>query len=114
MNKIQERVIENLRKDILLNDGLGVRYIDEYEYKMFEIDDTASDFGTVFLFTKVGSKIDEGTWASIICRTTRHIAIGKRGGITVLNPRSYRNGKMRPIKTKPHGYWNAVHNLAGY
>lgn len=109
MNRKQEQIIESLKRDILLHDGLGERFVEGYEYKKFEIEET--NYNTVILFTIVGSKADEGTLAEILCRTRRHIFIAKRGGIKIANVKSKKNGHT--LKNWPRGYWNAVHSVTG-
>lgn len=84
MTKQQQQAVEWLRREILLNDGLGKNHVDRHEYKVFEV--TAyEDIKTIFVFARVGRKNDEGTMAEVFARTTRHIAIGPRGGMQLLN-----------------------------
>lgn len=101
MNAVQQTTVDNLRRDILLHDGLGERFVSEYEYKQFEVTET-KDTGTVFVYSEVGHKNDEHTLGSVLCRTIRHLAIGHKGGVRLLNPRgrnSYITGYARAI------YW---------
>jgi len=96
MNEKQERAIERLREAILANDG---HHSSDYEYKRFEA--TESDYPgsrLVFLYTVVGRKNDEGTYGELFARTARHIAIGPRGGLHLLNAKR---------KTESHG-WRAA------
>jgi hypothetical protein len=80
MTKAQVKVINRLREDILDHDG----YSNNYEYKRFEID-ISNRSKIVFLATTVGLKNDEGTMASVLARTQRHVAIGPRGGLSSMS-----------------------------
>ncbi len=82
MEKRQQETIEYLRREILLHDGLGKAHVAGYEYKEFEVRESES--GLVFVSTVVGRKGDEGTLATLV-RTRRHIAIGPKGGMQLLN-----------------------------
>jgi len=98
----QRRVIERLRHDLIAIDGGGEHYRDRYEFKRFEI--KVSERKLVFVTTTVGSKTDEGTWG-MISRTNRHILVGPRGGVELLNAKE---GK------KVRGYWNVTHHGETY
>ena len=82
MTPKQEKVIGWLKEDILLQDGLGKKFVDEYEYKQFKVEEIG--YGIVFLTTKVGRKTDEGTMAAVFCRRSRLIKIGPKGGVQSL------------------------------
>ena len=77
----QRSRLEQLRSAILLHDGLDS---DAYEYKIFEI--RLGGRSSVLLYTVVGRKGDEGTAAESFARRSRMLAIGRRGGLTLLNP----------------------------
>jgi hypothetical protein len=96
--KEQDKMIEVLRKQVLLHDGLGEKHVAGYEYKLFEV--TYSDVAKiVFLRTEVGMKGDEGTMAAILARKHRHFAIGVKGGVELLNAISRsKTGKVKDIK----------------
>ena len=120
MTKIQQRTIEALRKDILLHDGLGERFVEGYEYKTFEV--KASEVGeighkVVYLYTQVGSKTDEHTLGAIFCRTTRHIAIGPEGKCRLLNAARL-NAKKEKVSIKSKklttGYAKVIYTMTGY
>jgi hypothetical protein len=84
----QMGVIKRLAKDILEHDGLGMAHIARYEFKEFGL--TAGHGGQLYLHTVVGSKDDEGTAAALVCRTYRHMVIGRCGGVRDIggnNPR---------------------------
>lgn len=82
MNERQERALTWLRSAIMNHDG---RANDpDYEYKRFEVTEHP-ECHCVSLVTVVGLKGDEGTMAQIFARTHRHIWIGKRGGLKLLN-----------------------------
>lgn len=93
MTKHQERAVEWLRTEILKRDGLAS---DRYEYKQFDVTDNAAS-GLVFVIAEVGLKNDENTMAGLLCRTHRHIVIGKRGALKLLN-----------AKTKAHARGSSV------
>ena len=75
-------------------------YRDLYEVKTFEV--VCSFGGGVSVVVETGRIGDEGTAASILCRDYRHVRIGKRGGITLLNAKSKSNKKRL-------GWFAAVH-----
>jgi len=104
MTTTQEKRIEELRQAILLSDGLGEAHVDGHEYKRFEVTD--HECGLVFVLAEVGRKDDEGTMASIYARTRRHICIGRRGGLKLLNARKGERGGRR----EPCGFWKVVHS----
>ncbi len=82
MSPAQEKMVAFARKQIFENDSNG--YPETHEYKRFEVE--LLEWGAVSILTEIGSMTDEGTWASIFCRTRRHIFIGRRGGLTLCNP----------------------------
>ena len=83
--------VHRLAADILEQDGHGTDHMQDYEFKNFYL--THGYKGKLFLVTEVGSKGDEGTAASIVCRTRRHIYIGVRGGCeSLMGPKSTRFG----------------------
>lgn len=90
MTPQQEKVLERLKRDILLHDGLGEKHVDNYEYKRWEVkEDIFTTFRgkkifLVFLSSEVGGKRDEGTLASVFCRTRRFLHIGMNGGVKSL------------------------------
>lgn len=82
MSPAQKRMVKFARKQILKNDSHG--YEQDHEYKRFDV--KLLDWGKVQILTEVGSKTDEGTMAQFLCRTRRHIFIGRKGGLTLCNP----------------------------
>lgn len=78
MTAAQQRRVEWLRDEIIRHDGNGERY----EYKLFDVEERAP---LVFVLSEVGLKGDENTMASVFCRTRRHVAIGRCGGMRLLN-----------------------------
>ena len=72
-------MIERLKEDILSQDGLNSK---KYEYKTFETSPAYK--GMIFLYTVVGRKNDQGTMAAVLCRSYRHIVVGKRGKVQSL------------------------------
>lgn len=100
MTEAQARAVEYLRRAILANDGLGGR--DDHEYKSFKT--AQNDYGTVYVTTTVGLIGDEDT-AAWLCRVHRHIAIGPRGGMRLLNPGRYNKatGRIVPSKARVTG-----------
>jgi len=57
---------------------------------------------STYVLIETGLVGDEGTAASFYCRDYRHIAISKRGGLTLLNPKR---------KRESLGFFNCVHSL---
>lgn len=57
---------------------------------------------TTYVVIETGLIGDEGSAASIFCRDYRHIAIGKNGGLTLMNPKR---------KRESLGFFNCVHSL---
>lgn len=105
MNAKQAKVVEQLKTAILANNTYSVD--NPAEVKKCEI--TENEF-FVGLFIEVGRPNDENTMASIHCRETRHIFIGKRGGVSlasVANGLSYKSYEPKSIR----GFWNVVHQL---
>lgn len=92
MTREQGRAVEYLRDQIIRHDGHSDN---DYEYKRFDVRDVEPGGHYVFVVSEVGLKGDEGTLASIYCRTHRHISIGPRGGLTLLNAKhkSKRQGR---------------------
>lgn len=74
MTKLQEKAIERIKK--LVKSDM---YSDDMEIKKWEVNELDSFVSLVVEYGHIG---DEGTLASIICRTRAHLFIGKRGGIT--------------------------------
>lgn len=77
MTKAQEVTVQKIKRcieqrDLYQNDP-------GYEFKEFTVEET--DYGTVIVYSVTGLKDDEGTMAAVLCRTTRHIFIGERGGL---------------------------------
>ena len=74
MTRAQERAIERLKNTFL---GLyGYPETKEFKYEKIE----EFENGVVYVSLEVGSKGDEGTLASIICRNNLSVLIGKKGG----------------------------------
>jgi hypothetical protein len=78
----------------------------DIESKKFEVKNAD---GRTFVVLEVGMVGDEGSAASIYCRDYRHVVIGKRGGIELLNPKPTKRTK-KVFKTAG-GWFNAVHAL---
>lgn len=94
----QEAAIERIKRQVLVAHA-GEAHVDGYEVKEF----TVEDFGWfVSLVVEVGLKGDEGTMASVFARTRRHIAIGRNGGVKLLNPKR---------KAEAQGWFNVLHGL---
>ena len=84
MTSKQEKMVNQIKKDIIRYDFHDSSKKDftlensKYEFKTFEVKDND---GIVSVYSVVGLKNDEGTMAACVCRTYRHIFIGKRGGV---------------------------------
>jgi len=104
MNKIQEQILNNLKQDILLHDGLGEAHVDGYEYKRWEVTEhhvnrtypKPRTTTYVYLHAIVGRKDDEVSMAAIFCRNRRLLVIGPRGGVKSL------------LGKKVHGYTRSL------
>ena len=91
MTKEQERTIERIRRYMLL-ERYGKREGDlRYEIKKETIKNIDGT-NLVSYFLTTGMVNDEGTMASLICRDTVHVFIGKKGGCsTMVTARSGKN-----------------------
>ena len=97
MSPAQEKMVEFARVHIFENDSNG--YPEAHEYKRFEV--KLMDWGKVEILTEVGSKTDEGTMAAILCRTRRHLFVGRKGGLTLCNPARFVKDKEGHSKRIP-------------
>ena len=81
----------------------------KYEFKDFKTEVVFSYTGgrplAVMLITTMGMKDDEGSMASVLCRQTRIIMVGKRGGCKLLNAKR---------KTQSKGLFNCAHGLTSF
>lgn len=84
MTRAQEIAIDRI-KHIVKEDFL---YSDNFEIKEWKV--TENEY-FVSLVVTTGLKNDEGTAASVLCRNTAHLFIGKRGGVRYP---VVRNGKI--------------------
>lgn len=110
MTKAQEKRVEQIREQVLQNDGYG----DKYEYKQFEV--KVMEWGDVSVVTEVGRIRDEGTILSIVGRTRRHIFVGPKGGMKLVNPAKWikderGNDKKKHIKGYVRG-WEALTHVS--
>lgn len=101
LNSKQQAAADRIRERIL--DARYGHTKDSYEIKRFEIHQRA-DLQMAFLVVETGLKNDEGTAASILCRDYRHILLGVKGGVELLNPK-------RKGRTINRGMLNVLHNL---
>ena len=87
-----------------------------YEYKEFRVEQYVGR-SQLFVYAVIGMKKDEHTMAAVICRDNHHVMIGKRGGLTLLNPAKFvkKNGETRRVPRKGFlvGSWPAL-NAATY
>lgn len=98
-----QQIAEELRDALLRKHNAG-KDLDKYkadEVKKFELAHFPGG-STTFMVIDIGLIGDEGTMASVFCRDYRHIAISKRGGLKLLNPKVKRNAE---------GRWNVIHAL---
>ena len=106
MTKKQEKMVEFLRKNILEWDSYG--HPETREVKVFKVSEIEGT-NLVAVYSVVGLKDDEGTVASILCRTYRHMFIGKNGGIFTRIYNS-KTGKYRLYEgitqVRIHGYYH--------
>ena len=108
--RMQRLRIQQLERDILMHDGMGKDYVHNYEYKKFEV---VEDHGNLFLVSVVGRKRDEGTWNELFNRTMRHILIGRKGGLRLLNAKDHRRkGKASSYARRgPTGYSAVLYSV---
>lgn len=93
MTHKQEQAIKWLREEIFVNDS---NHHDGYEYKQFDV--TELDWGNkIQVISDVGLVGDENTLACIFARTRRHILIGPRGGLVLLNTARYSKRQNRMV-----------------
>ena len=91
MTPQQAQTVEWLRREILVTRN---RYLDtpRYEYKQFDVKEMESSVegypSIVTVSAIVGSFGDEGTLNEIYGREHRHISVGPRGGVTLLNAKA--------------------------
>lgn len=111
MTKSQQKTLEKLKAAIFHHDGFGdIGRGHEYEFKAWKVTESTSSSKLVFVLSVVGRKGDEGSMAAFFGRTRRHISIGPRGGITLLNPKGV-SKDLYKHKTRPQGFWAAIHEV---
>lgn len=98
MKKAQEIAVQKIKRYIEQHDLY--QNAPGYEFKEFTVEETG--YGTVIVYSVVGLKDDEGTMAAVLCRKTRHIFIGERGGL-----RSQKWDTKRK-KSRPLSGWSDV------
>jgi hypothetical protein len=98
MTASQKRTIEMIRNHFQheIDDSVE-RGIYPQEFKQFTVTELKH---SVYVLVELGGINDEGTRAMILCRERRHLAIGKRGGLRLLNAKH---------KTRSRGRFNALH-----
>lgn len=86
LTQAQQKALHWLKRELMYHQAGGrIGTQDRYEFKQWDV--TVLPTGTAFLVSEIGLKGDEGTAASIFCRDHRHIAIGPRGGMRLVNAR---------------------------
>jgi len=101
MTPKQQKAVEWICKEVIKNDGYGERY----EYKRFEVVEYtdypySEDSPMVYVVTDVGLVGDEGTMAEVFARVHRHIRVGPRGGLKLMNPGRYSKGQGKIVERK--------------
>lgn len=76
MNIKQQNIIEKIKSYVIKHDCFNND--SNYEIKQWEIEDCGK---FVSLYVESGMKNDSGTAAAILCRKTRQIFIGIKGGV---------------------------------
>ena len=102
MTKSQERAITNLRRCV----EKDYLYDEQYEIKRWEIEELK--YGKISVVFTTGLKNDDGTLASIFCRDTGHVFIGKKGGMCCYNTKT-----MKQINVKYYETWKMVKAFEG-
>ena len=102
MNTVQAQTIEAIKTLMLASESHGGRA--KVEIKKLEIVEYDN---FVSLYISVGRVDDEGTMLSILGRDSRHLFIGKRGGVTLRHVEN--TGKNKTVKIT--GLRNALNYL---
>lgn len=90
MTNQQENVVKRIKEELERSFFYGSK--EDYEVKQFEV----SEFKYfVSVYAVVGMKNDNGTLASVYCRDTIHVFIGKKGGITYPVHKKLKNGSYK-------------------
>lgn len=91
-NAKEQKAIEWLHERIMYHQGGGrIGTTDQYEYKQWNIERIHSK--AISLIVEVGQKGDEGTMAEVFARDRRHIFIGPRGGMRLVNAKNKRKAR---------------------
>ena len=101
MNVKQAATVKWLAAEILAHDGSTANPA-LYEYKRFEVTEHGA---FVCVISEVGLIGDEGTAASILCRTRRQIHISKRGGTKLMNAAHTDKTPCAPVTGRKVVYW---------
>lgn len=102
MTKAQVAAVEWLQTEIFNHDCYGRP--EKYEYKRFDLDFDPTT-GLAFLVTEVGEINDENTVLSVLGRNHRHIVIGRKGGLELLNTGRYdkQEQRIKPTTVRARG-----------
>lgn len=113
MTQAQLDQVEYIR-DFLIRKA--TEYGSDREYKRFEFQ--LLETGTVSLIAEIGSPNDEGTLAGVFCRETRHLFIGRRGGLTLVNAGKFVHddeGHTKKVSRAGHVTgWEALTHVTWY
>ena len=102
VNAKQQKTIDYLIANVLTEQYGSTAA--SYEIKFTKVNSSPICDDFVSLTIETGMIGDEGTAASILCRTYRHIFIGVAGGCELANP-------LKKGRTINRGVWHCLHNL---
>lgn len=95
LNTRQEATLEELKVAVVKGDCNGRP--DEYEVKKWDVNVT---HGVAYVVSVVGRIGDEGTYGALFSRTRRHIRVGRKGGLELLNPGRYDKKAKEIVRSK--------------
>lgn len=91
----QQAALDWLRRELLHHHGLGrIGRAHEYEYKRWDVRPVGHKLSLVAEIGRIG---DEGTYAQLLARDRRHILIGVRGGLQLLNAKNKARARGRRV-----------------
>ena len=116
LSSAQKKTLEVLKREIWRHDTYSSQAPTTwneglYEVKRWEVKAASGNNSPlVFLYSVIGRRGDEGTYAEVYARNKRHIAIGVRGGCRLLNAAHFVTIKGKTVrkasKSKPQGIYD--------
>lgn len=97
---------QEMKVNMIKSQAENLHSSNNYEIKRWEVEETEY---FISLVVEVGMKGDEGTMASILCRDTLHVFIGKKGGVRKpMYNRKTKKSYYKPFKHMSFGDNNTV------